>query len=67
MHERVALPWMMMVMMMKHTYRMRPDRAGVYIIHLRRVFCRVDGFLIAPWLLGQVVEMVWVVSSQPEF
>ena len=58
---------MMMVMMMKHTYRMRPDGARVYIIHLRRVFCRVDGFLIAPWLLGQVVEMVRVVSSLPEF
>ena len=26
-------------------YRMRPDGAGVYIIHLRRVFGRVDGFL----------------------
>ena len=61
-----SLPWLKMMMMMKHTYRMRPDGAGVYIIHLRRVFCRVDGFLIAPWLLGQVVETVWVVSSQPE-
>ena len=30
---------------------------------MRRVFCRVDGFLIAPWLLGWVVEMVWVVSA----
>ena len=55
-----------MMMMMMHTYRMRPDGAGVYIIHLRRVFCRVDGFFIAPWILGQVVETVWVVSSQPE-
>ena len=30
-----SLPWLMMMMMMMHTYRMRPDGAGVYIIHLR--------------------------------
>ena len=28
-HERVAPPWTMMVMMMKHTYRARPVIAGV--------------------------------------
>ena len=52
-------------------YRARPVVPGCCVL---REFCtlalsiRLRGWdLIAPWLLGQVVEMVWVVSSSPEF
>ena len=54
---------MMMMMMMTHTYRARPVLPGCCVL---REFCtlalsiRLRGWdLIAPWLLGQVVEMVW--------
>ena len=64
-HEWVAPPWMMM-MMMKHTYRARPVVPGGVVFTLVLRLGRTGRDLIAPWLLGSVVEMVWVVSSQPE-
>ena len=56
----------MVMMMMTHTYRARPVVPGGVVFTLALRLGRIGRDLIAPWLLGWVVEMVWVVSSQPE-
>ena len=66
MHEWVTTYWIMM-MMMTHTYRARPVVPGGVVFTLALRLGRTGRDLIAPWLLGQVVEMVRVVSSPPEF
>ena len=57
---------MMMMMTMMHTYRARPVVPGGVVFTLALRFGRTGRDLIAPWLLGQVVETVWVVSSPLE-
>ena len=57
---------MMMMMMMTHTYRARPVVPGGVVFTLALRLGRTGRDLIAPWLLGWVVETIWVVSSQPE-
>jgi hypothetical protein len=48
-------------------YRARPVVPGGVVFTLALRLGRTGRDLIAPWLLGQAVEMVRVVSSPPEF
>ena len=67
-HLRIRMngsrPWLMVMMMMTtHTYRARPVVSGGCGFTLALRLGRTGRDLIAPWLLGQVVETVWVVSA----
>ena len=49
-----------------YAYRARPVVPGGVVFTLALRLGRTGRDLIAPWLLGWVVETIWVVSSQPE-